>query len=40
MEESRSNVKLASDTRDEYRVWFEQNVKTVSEKMAKAQPVD
>jgi phasin family protein len=39
MEESRSNVKLASDTRDEYRVWFEQNVKTVSEKMAKVQPV-
>ena len=39
MEESRSNVKLAGDTRDEYRAWFEHNVQALSEKMAKVQPV-
>ncbi len=35
--ESRENVKLASDTRDEYRTWFEKGVSTLSENVSKAQ---
>jgi len=36
MNESRENVKLAGDTRDEYRAWYEQGVERVSENMNKA----
>jgi len=37
MEESRTNLQLANDSRDEYRAWFEQGMKTVREETAKAQ---
>jgi hypothetical protein len=36
MEESRTNVKLASDTRDEYRGWMEKGVQLVSENLNQA----
>jgi phasin family protein len=37
--ESRESVKLASDSRDEYRAWVEQGVQAVTEKMGKFRPV-
>jgi phasin family protein len=37
--ESRESVKLASDTREEYRAWVEQGVQIVTEKMGKFRPV-
>jgi phasin family protein len=37
--EGRENVKLASDTRNEYRAWFEQGMQTVNEKMSSLRPV-
>ena len=37
LEESRTNMQLASDSRDEYRVWFEQGMETVREETAKVQ---
>jgi phasin family protein len=36
--EGRENVKLASDTRNEYRTWFEQGMQVVNEKMGKLRP--
>jgi hypothetical protein len=38
LNESREAVKLATDTRDEYRAWFEQGVQVISEKMGKLRP--
>ena len=35
LEESRTNMQLASDSRDEYRAWFEQGMETVREETAK-----
>ena len=37
MEESRTNVKLAGDARDEYRVWLEKGMDAAREKMSAAQ---
>jgi hypothetical protein len=37
MKESRTNMKLAGDTRDEYRVWIEKGMDTTREKMSEAQ---
>lgn len=36
--EGRETVKLATDTRDEYRTWLEQGVQVFSEKMNKMRP--
>lgn len=36
--ESRESIKLASDTRDEYRTWFEQGLQVFGEKMNKLRP--
>jgi hypothetical protein len=36
VEETRQNLKLAGDARDEYRVWFEKGMVDVKEKMAQA----
>jgi phasin family protein len=37
--EGRENMKLASDTRNEYRAWFEQGVQVVNEKVGKLRPL-
>jgi phasin family protein len=37
--EGRENVKLATDTRNEYRAWFEQGMQVVNEKIVKLRPV-
>jgi phasin family protein len=37
--ESRESVKLATDTRDEYRAWIEQGMQIVTEKMGKFRPL-
>ena len=37
VQESRTNIKLAGDTRDEYSVWLEKGMDTVREKMNAAQ---
>ena len=37
MKESRTNMKLAGDTRDEYRVWLEKGMDATREKMSEAQ---
>lgn len=37
MEEGRENVKIASDTRDEYRAWLEQGMELVSMNISKVQ---
>ena len=37
MEEGRTNMQLANDSRDEYRAWFEQGMETVREETAKVQ---
>ncbi len=34
---SRENIKLSSDTRDEYRNWFEKGVEVVAQNMSKVQ---
>lgn len=39
LEVSRENVKLATDTRDEYRAFFEKGVETVAEKMSSMKAV-
>jgi phasin family protein len=36
--EGRENVKLATDTRNEYRTWFEQGMQMVNEKMSALRP--
>lgn len=36
VEETRQNLKLAGDARDEYRVWFEKGMVNVREKMTEA----
>ena len=36
MEESRTNMKLANDTRDEYRVWFEKGMDAMRAKKSEA----
>jgi phasin family protein len=36
--EGRENVKLATDTRNEYRAWFEQGVQVINEKVVKLRP--
>ena len=38
MEVGRENAKLAGDARDEYRVWFEKGLETVTEKVSRLQP--
>ena len=37
MEEGRTNIQLANESRDEYRAWFEQGMETVREETAKVQ---
>jgi phasin family protein len=37
--EGRENVKLATDTRNEYRAWFEQGLQVINEKVVKLRPV-
>ena len=37
MEEGRTNMQLANDSRDEYRAWFEQGMETVREETTKVQ---
>ena len=37
VEENRSNVQSASDTRDEYRAWFEKGMVAIREKMRETQ---
>lgn len=36
--ESRETMKLATDSREEYRTWFEQGLQAVNEKMSKLRP--
>lgn len=36
--EGRETVKLANDSRDEYRAWFEQGMQVISEKMGNIRP--
>lgn len=38
VEETRQNLKLAGDARDEYRNWFEKGMVNVREQMAQAAP--
>jgi phasin family protein len=40
LEESRNNMKLASDTRDEYRAWLETGMDAMREKMGEARHTD
>ncbi|KOR28956.1 hypothetical protein TI03_03510 [Achromatium sp. WMS1] len=37
--ESRESLKLASDTRDEYRAWVEQGIEVITEKMGQSRPI-
>jgi phasin family protein len=38
MTESRENVRIATDARNEYRAWFEQGMQAINEKMTHLRP--